>query len=565
MCAGHLFDAFKIPKLQLPAAMDQAHALVAIAGAAVITHLVFKRWEPTNIGILALLLLALPMGLSTLLLPHYGPLLAPLVALAAFHAAMLASIALYRVSPWHPLANYPGPLLAKLSKWWLVWKERHGKQHLYIQELHEQYGDVVRIGPNDISIRDVEAIVPLMGLKGLPKGPAPWGAPIEPSVVPLIGIRDNAEHARRRRPWARAFAAEALKGYEPMLTRRLAQLVDKLGSQQGAVDLSIWLSYFSHDFMGDMIYGGGHELLANGDANGIWAMFRAAAEGQMMAHHLPWLTTFTSLLPASPGLQKMRSVALRRTMARYANGSDKKDLFHYLSNEDNAEKISPPPEQLVTETVLAVFTSSETVAMILSNVFWQLLQHPQYYKQLQTEVDRYYPAGENAYDTKNYDKMVWLDAVLNEALRLYPITPSGSQRAPAPGRGDRIVGPYVIPEGTNARVHTWSLHRDPRYFANPNAFWPERWLVAGGHASAPAGEGFVHDARAFVPYSVGPMGCVGRDLAELEMRMVLCALVQKLQFAPAEGWDPAERERTLRDEFVVCMRGPVSVVVSKRT
>lgn len=54
----------------------------------------------------------------------------------------------------------------------MVWKGRHGKQHLYIQELHNRYGDIVRIGPNEVSIRNVDAVAHLMSAVGLPKGPS---------------------------------------------------------------------------------------------------------------------------------------------------------------------------------------------------------------------------------------------------------------------------------------------------------------------------------------------------------------------------------------------------------
>lgn len=196
--------------------------------------------------------------------------------------------------------------------------------------------------------------------------------------------------------------------------------------------------------------------------------------------------------------------------------------------------------------MLAVFTASDTIATVLSNVFWNILRFPRYYEQLQAEVDKYYPAGADAFDTAHHGEMVWLDAITNEALRLYPIVPSGSQRAPAPGDGARVVGPYVIPAGTSARVHTWSLQCDPRCFSRPDAFWPERWLAAAGlgdseatcegpEGAAGAAEDFVHDARAFEPYFVGPLDCIGRALAQLELRMVLCALLQRLAFAPARG------------------------------
>jgi hypothetical protein len=57
-----------------------------------------------------------------------------LVSLTSFLVALSSSIAIYRLGPWHPLANYPGPTLAKLSKWWMFRWAAQGRRHLKLQE-----------------------------------------------------------------------------------------------------------------------------------------------------------------------------------------------------------------------------------------------------------------------------------------------------------------------------------------------------------------------------------------------------------------------------------------------
>jgi cytochrome P450 len=68
-------------------------------------------------------------------------------------------------------------------------------------------------------------------------------------VIPsLIGVRDRNDHIRRRRPWTRAFNTAAVKGYTPLLAKRLSQLLDVLSSQQqraGQVDLAAYIDYFA--------------------------------------------------------------------------------------------------------------------------------------------------------------------------------------------------------------------------------------------------------------------------------------------------------------------------------
>nr|BAL05149.1 cytochrome P450 [Phanerodontia chrysosporium] len=544
--------------------LDQNDALAVVVGAALVCHLIFKHLEPTYIPAVLFLLVLVPLYLSASLLPHFGPLLGPLIAFTTYHTSLLTSIGLCRISPWHPLAKYPGPLPAKLSKWWMVWKERDCKQHFYLEDLHKRYGDVVRIGPNELSICNVDAVLPLMGPNGLTKGPSTIGQGLEQPIPSLVSIRDPAEHARRRRPWTRAFSTAALKEYEPILAKRISELCGQLAQQKGTLNLATWISWFTYDVMGDLVFGGGNEMLVTGDQDGIWAMFEKSGEGQMVYHHVPWLAHYAKRLPMSPALKKMRGFALGRALERYKRGAVTKDLFYYLSNEDGSEKIPPPPAQVIGDGVLATVAASDTTSTTIANTFWHILRYPHYYKRVQAEVDMYYPPGESAFDTKHHNKLTFLEAVIHETLRLYPVLPSGSQRSPVPGKGDRVVGPYYIPDGTQARVHTWSLHRDPRYFSRPDTFWPERWLIAEGLEPAPAGEPFVHNANAFIPFSFGPANCVGKNLAYLEMRMVFCHLLQNLDFELDKSWNPAERERSAEDQFVLYMRCPLPVTVRRR-
>jgi len=125
-----------------------------------------------------------------------------------FYTSLILSVVFYRLSPFHPLARYPGPALAKVSNLWFVrinkstlkcsmliihlFKARlgwQGKQHVHYRDLHKKYGDVVRVGtssftlgietclspdttpgPNEIMLSDVSVIAPLLGPGGWGKG-----------------------------------------------------------------------------------------------------------------------------------------------------------------------------------------------------------------------------------------------------------------------------------------------------------------------------------------------------------------------------------------------------------
>ena len=117
-------------------------------------------------------------------------------------------------------------------------------------------------GPNEVMIRDPAAILPLMGTSGWGKGPSTstripielsadisdkldWaGRTLGAPVHPLIGIRDNAEHAKRRRTWNRGFNPTSMKQYEPMVHKRVSQLLEEI-VQRGRVDLGEMFGYFA--------------------------------------------------------------------------------------------------------------------------------------------------------------------------------------------------------------------------------------------------------------------------------------------------------------------------------
>lgn len=170
-----------------------------------IVHLIFKRTETFRFIWLFILLLAIPACLTVLHLPHVNSLiLAALKVFGIFWSTLITSILVYRVSPWHPLAKYPGPLICKLTKFYLAFLSLRGKQYLYYSGLHKKYGDVVRIGrwkgkkailrtlrsstvlgPNELSICNLDAVAPLMSPHGLEKGPCKF-TKLEPIYLSIL-------------------------------------------------------------------------------------------------------------------------------------------------------------------------------------------------------------------------------------------------------------------------------------------------------------------------------------------------------------------------------------------
>ncbi|THH32412.1 hypothetical protein EUX98_g1776 [Antrodiella citrinella] len=394
------------------------------------THLIFNRFEPYALVVVIPLLFLVPIIPATLLLTHFATPAALVLAFGVYWTALLSSIAFYRLSFIHPLSRYPGPAHLKLSTLWVYKMARAGRRHLYIQKLHEQYNsDVVRIGPNELSFRDVASIGQIMGTQGFPRGPTYDGLTAHAKDRPLVALRDTAAHAKRRLPWNRGLNTAALKEYDSALAERVNQLVDLLLSENGrTVNVGEKFRFFSYDFMGDMAFGGVSELMHVGDVHGQMRVLHALIESNLIRETIPWSPRY---LPS--GGKAFVDAAIAMGSRRIEKGNSRKDLFYYLNNEDGYEAVSPPFHDVVAEAALVIGAGSDTTSLALTNMMYLLMRHPQAYKRLQEEVDRFYPRGENALDSAFHPEMVFLEAVINEALRLYPVVPSGVQRCTPEG------------------------------------------------------------------------------------------------------------------------------------
>ena len=120
------------------------------------------------------------------------------------------------------------------------------------------------------------------------------------------------------------------------------------------------------------------------------------------------------------------------------------------------------------------------------------------------------------------ERLPYLQAVINEALRLYPPAYLLARTSIAPS----TIGGYDFPTGTTILMSQWVTHRDARFFDDPDAFRPERWLD-GLMGRLPAG--------AYYPFGDGPRRCIGQGFALLESALVTATIAQRFQFRLVQG------------------------------
>ena len=158
-----------------------------------LSHLLFRRFEPHSAISCVILLIVVPALLSApISYAGRSTYTALPLAFAAYLSGLLFFTFAYRLSPFHPLANYPGPVLAKSSKIWGAYHSAIGDQHRCLKRLHDRYGDVVRIGSRPHPPFETPSLTFLQAPMNYPFATHPLSTPYSAKVVfPKVQVCAN--------------------------------------------------------------------------------------------------------------------------------------------------------------------------------------------------------------------------------------------------------------------------------------------------------------------------------------------------------------------------------------
>ncbi|POR35382.1 Tryprostatin B 6-hydroxylase [Tolypocladium paradoxum] len=459
--------------------------------------------------------------------------------LAVCVGGIFSSVLVYRAA-FHRLNRFPGPFLARLSNLYVTLLSVK-RFHLYeeIQGLHHKYGDIVRVGPSELSIADPK-VLDLIHSNQSPCYKGPWYNILHP-IRNLYTTRDQKDHARRRKTWDKGLGPKALRDYEPRVAEYTAQLLQKLDESQGKpLNMSTWFNFYSFDVMGDLAFGKSFNMLKDG----VVHYYMESVHANMLAagafSHLVWIFPLIKAIPLLNSenlrLQKWLADQVRQRRERKTEAAD---LFSWILADYDA--IGKPTSQdtlnLRGDAHLIVVAGSDTIAASLTCLFFELALHPRVTEILRVEVDEYF-AGNERPAAQSLSKLEYLQACINESLRLYPPVPSGLQRM-TPPEGLQL-GDTFIPGNTIVQVPTYTLHRDERVFLQPNEFIPERWT------SRPD---LVKDASVFTPFSTGRYSCAGKNLGLMELRYVTSQIIHRYNVRMAPTQRPSDFLGGLADAF----------------
>jgi cytochrome P450 len=197
------------------------------------------------------------------------------------------------------------------------------------------------------------------------------------------------------------------------------------------------------------------------------------------------------------------------------------DLLGALLAAKDEDGSQMSDEQLRDETVTLFLAGHETTALSLTYALYLIARHPATEARILAEVAEV--VGDRAPTEEDVARLGTTDRVVKEAMRLYPPAwVTGREVAKAFELGGR-----PIPVGTQIVMSQWLVHRDPRWFPNPEVFDPDRFLPEVARE---------RPRFAYFPFGGGPRVCIGNHFAMMEATLMLAMIVRafRVELAPFE-------------------------------
>ena len=355
---------------------------------------------------------------------------------------------------------------------------------------------------------------------------------------------------RQRRLIQPAFHRDRVAAYTPVMTARAAEMLD--GWRDGEVrDIHRELMNLTLEIAAETLFGVSvsHEAVR----------IHAALEVLMAANTTPYrLYPLMRHLPTPGNRRYTRAVReldrivysiiaqrrARTSTSAAPNAPENGDLLSRLLDAADEDGSRMTDRQLRDECITLLLAGHETTALALSWASYLLAQHNAAQEALHAELDRV--LGGRSPSFEDLHRLPYTEAVVREALRLYP----PAWLMPRLATEDLDIHGYHIRKGTSVVMSQWIVHRDPRWFADPERFDPGRWS-----------EEFARKLPrfAYFPFGGGPRICVGGSFAMIETVLLLATIAQRFRWTLADA-KPVEPIATM----TLRPKGGVRLALSRR-
>lgn len=393
-----------------------------------------------------------------------------------------------------PLRRYPGPFLASGSRLYALYTTWKGQTHDEQIKLHQRYGPIVRIKPNQLSFSSPEAARQVLAPgKGYSKTDFYWVFPPYNNPDIFTEIREEV-HAQKKRFTNVPYSLASFQALTPWINKTVNVFCDKLdlfSQTSQKMDLGKYLQYAAFDSLGEVAFSTNFGFLDNGvDVNGAIELIDSVQLYDGIVGQVPFLDY---LLRRSPlwdylpwttplGNNHITRTALGQLAARKDGTAivDRRDLLSQLLEGHKKDPVKFSEMDVFAVAHGAIFAGSDSTSSTMTSFVWHVLNNPKVHAKLVQEILNVDTKGDLsevvAWDEAQ-NKLPYFQACLKEAMRINPAVGLPLYRK-VPATGADIDGEFVA-GGTEIALNGWVLHRDQTIFGkDAESFRPERWLAS---------------------------------------------------------------------------------------
>jgi cytochrome P450 len=329
---------------------------------------------------------------------------------------------------------------------------------------------------------------------------------------------------RQRRLMQPAFSPQRLACFTDVMTQSTAQMLQRWSREAKAgrpVDVASQMMALTFTIVGKALFGAD----LGGEADTVERCSTVILEHTW--GRLERLIELPGWFP-TPGrrrfrqaLQALDKIVHRLIAERRRDGSGSNDLLALLlerCDEETQQRMTD--DQLRNETLTLLLAGHETTANALTWTWYLLSKHPEVRRRLIAEIEEVLAGRVPAADT--LPRLSYAAMVFKESMRLYPPIWIMERRALSE---DMIAG-YVIPAGSSVVVSPYVLHRDPRFWENPELFDPERFAPEATEKRNP---------HCYIPFGLGQRLCIGNHFALMEWQIIIAMTLQAFQLDLVPG------------------------------
>lgn len=440
---------------------------------------------------------------------------------------------------FHPLRNFPGPKLAAIGCEYEFYHDvvKDGRYLWKMEEMHRQYGPVVRINADELHISDPNYYNQLYASSR--RKVDKWAPMVASYTIPESSVAtvDHDLHRLRRGILSPYFSKASITQLEPIIGERIDRLCERLGDCAGrdeVVSLDAAFSALTTDVITRYFFGAHDDNVGRPGfvhplqeailgLTGAFQFTRLFPNLAAAAKSLPlWLIELVQ--PKMAHLLRWQGELLRNIEASVQDGSsDSKEKSVILSAfRDPAVPASQKSiPRLVDEGMLFLIAGSETTARVLSRITFQLLEDKSLLGRLREELAGLKTRSGGLYSAVELEGLPLLSAVIMEGVRL---SHGVLIRLPRVARLESLqYGDMSIPPGTPVSTISYFVHTDASLFPEPMKFDPDRWFRAQQEG--------VNLSKFVVSFSKGSRQCLGINMAYAEMYLTIARIVTQFDMS----------------------------------